>query len=111
MPEQHCFPFVQCEPPPVAVTLARVRADRDGGFAGLAREENILSGIGAFAGQETAADWPALMAHWRQSLTALADEFREGVARVDPQRPPGTCQYCGLENLCRVHLQQEAEDD
>jgi hypothetical protein len=33
----------------------------------------------------------------------LAREIRDGVARVAPRRP-STCQYCGLQPLCRIRL-------
>jgi hypothetical protein len=33
----------------------------------------------------------------------LAREIRDGVARVAP-RQPSTCQFCGLQPLCRIRL-------
>jgi len=47
-------------------------------------------------------DWPSLKAHWQELLLALAEDFAEGRAEVDPADPNNTCNYCGLESLCRV---------
>jgi hypothetical protein len=40
------------------------------------------------------------IAIWRKSLTALALEYHQGRAVVDPKKE--ACQYCGLAGLCRV---------
>jgi hypothetical protein len=39
---------------------------------------------------------------WRDVLERLADEFRGGVARVDPRDGKRTCTYCDLSTLCRI---------
>ena len=39
----------------------------------------------------------------RDHVAMLAREIREGVARVAPRRPT-TCQYCGLQPLCRIRM-------
>jgi probable DNA repair protein len=40
---------------------------------------------------------------WSEILTRLAEEFRAGVATVDPKNYPNTCKYCAQAPLCRVH--------
>ena len=61
-------------------------------------------------------DWTATLATLRAELAMLARELRDGVARVAP-RQPSTCQYCGLQPLCRIRLlddgmaSAEASDD
>jgi probable DNA repair protein len=59
-------------------------------------------------------DWPALLAHWRAVLTALAEKYVAGAATVDPL--PQECRTCHLSTLCRVHelgsaAQPEPETD
>ena len=48
-------------------------------------------------------DWAHAQAALRDELGMLAREIRDGVARVAP-RQPSTCQYCGLQPLCRIRL-------
>ena len=54
----------------------------------------------------TAADWQELNAQWADHLQRLAQEFVQGHARVDPLSG-NSCQWCGLQPLCRVNLQLE----
>jgi hypothetical protein len=44
--------------------------------------------------------WAAIEDEWRRVLTALAEEFRGGAARVDPR--PQACNRCDLQSLCRI---------
>jgi hypothetical protein len=62
---------------------------------------------------DTPGDWPAQLVAWRETLHALGEQFRSGLARVDPKRYPHTCQYCDLATLCRVSelRAQEADDE
>jgi ATP-dependent helicase/nuclease subunit B len=58
------------------------------------------------------ADWPALMHHWRFTLTRLAERYVAGESQVDPL--PQACDTCHLSMLCRVHelrLTGEEGDD
>ncbi len=77
------------------------------GFAGLARDEGLLPGVGTVAQHRSAgrhaASWDELVALWRRELAALGDEFARGEARVDPKRGLATCRGCDLRALCRVH--------
>ncbi|MBE9516678.1 MAG: PD-(D/E)XK nuclease family protein [Proteobacteria bacterium] len=41
-------------------------------------------------------------AHWKQTLSDLANAYMSGDANVDP-RDANACMYCGLESLCRIH--------
>ena len=47
------------------------------------------------------ADWPALLDHWQQALTHLAEQFIAGHAAVDPL--PLECSACHLRSFCRIH--------
>lgn len=45
-------------------------------------------------------NWQQLLASWEKSLSAIAQEFSQGVARVDPHKT--ACIYCDLHTLCRI---------
>ncbi|HJU21159.1 MAG TPA: PD-(D/E)XK nuclease family protein, partial [Casimicrobiaceae bacterium] len=47
------------------------------------------------------ADWQSAREALRESVVALAQDIRAGVADVSP-RAASTCTYCGLHSLCRV---------
>lgn len=46
---------------------------------------------------------------WREYIEKLAREFVDGKAEVDPREEPKTCEYCGLEALCRIQESRAAE--
>ena len=48
-----------------------------------------------------APDWHRVLSMLRDEVALLAREVRDGVARVAP-RHRSTCQYCGLQPLCRI---------
>ncbi|MDE2305617.1 MAG: PD-(D/E)XK nuclease family protein [Gammaproteobacteria bacterium] len=54
-------------------------------------------------------DFTALLALWRRRIEALAEQFRDGHAAVDPL--PGVCANCGLQGLCRIGEAADGEDD
>lgn len=43
--------------------------------------------------------------NWSERIKELAEEFVAGRADVDPRDYPDTCEYCGLESVCRVQEQ------
>lgn len=47
--------------------------------------------------------WSLQQQTWRQQLTQLATEFREGLCSPTPYRI-STCQRCDFQNLCRIEL-------
>jgi hypothetical protein len=53
------------------------------------------------------SDLSEMLAQWRTALTALADEYVAGVARVDPKDRKTTCRYCELSLLCRIREQAD----
>jgi ATP-dependent helicase/nuclease subunit B len=86
---------------PVAAALfAQLRAG-ELGFNGLATRAGIAPKVKP-AGENEGA-WQAQLDAWQTTLTTLAEAFRAGDARVDPKKFPQTCEYCGLQALCRVH--------
>ena len=46
--------------------------------------------------------WQQAKTFWRQQLTHLAQEFAQGIARVDPKGNT-TCTYCNLQSFCRIN--------
>jgi len=94
---------------PVAATLiGKVRAGQCG-WSGCAAEDGIVPGVGGFAGTGELPDWPALLAHWTDRLTELADEVGGGVAQATPGRD--ACAYCAFPALCRKAEAENAESD
>ncbi|HEX4049261.1 MAG TPA: PD-(D/E)XK nuclease family protein [Steroidobacteraceae bacterium] len=69
----------------------RGAADRDGRLPKL-------------GGLPAGLDWSALQTQWRERLGALAQEFVDGHAAVDPQ--PRACERCHLQMLCRIDVLQ-----
>ena len=55
--------------------------------------------------------WATLNQRWQRTLHALAQSFIAGVADIDPKQPAQTCQYCDLQPLCRIDIEQEDASD
>jgi len=82
------------------------------GFVGLSARGGMPEGIGVYAEKKVrpadAPDWDSLLAFWDKNLTALAEEYAAGDARVSPKRPQ-TCEHCHLSTVCRIHELRGAE--
>jgi len=95
---------VAIDPPPGAIAFARIRPE-DLRFDGLARGDAGTSGIvpldAAKHKFKDLGDWEALLTSWRTHLEALAGEFRDGHAAVDP-RNASVCTRCHLQAFCRI---------
>jgi probable DNA repair protein len=46
---------------------------------------------------------------WRDHIQQLARDFVDGKAEVDPRDETKTCEYCGLEALCRIQEARAAQ--
>lgn len=55
------------------------------------------------------ADMKSLRSWWASALGSLVDEYRQGVARVDPKRAD-TCRYCDAMPLCRIFERGESAE-
>ena len=87
---------------PAGLAFARL-ARGECEFEGLAARDDLAPGIVPFASAKgRTGEWGDQLAAWRQTLTALGEQFRSGVATVDPKRYPVTCELCHLGALCRV---------
>ena len=103
------------EAPVEAVVYGRVRRGNCA-FSGVARTAEPVAGIPGVLPLanhrgliQHFPHWDNLMAHWRSTLAALAREFVDGQARVDPLAA-AVCQQCDLHGLCRIGEEFEAEN-
>ena len=95
----------------MAVSFACLKPGETG-FVGLAARGGMPEGISVYAEKKlrpaSAPDWESLLAYWDKNLTALAQEYAAGDARVSPKRPQ-TCEHCHLSTVCRIHELRGAE--
>ncbi len=89
---------------PVAAAMFAQLRTGELGFNGLASRIGIAPKVKPVG--DTEAEWQAQLDAWQTTLTKQAEAFRAGDARVDPKQYPQTCEYCGLQALCRVHERQ-----
>lgn len=110
-PEEPQLPLycISSEHPIAGIAFAQVRADQMQ-FKGITAEENILPDVKTIRSlRQTIADdvqlseWSQLTQQWQTVLQNLAQQFRSGVAKVDPKDPVKSCSLCHLHELCRVH--------
>ncbi len=80
-----------------AITFAALRPERCA-FQGVSKDENVAKGI-----SQSKIDWGVQQGIWRDALTNLAQEFRQGRAVVEPKEGAKTCTYCDLGPLCRIN--------
>ncbi len=55
--------------------------------------------------------WEQQKMLWREQLTLLANEFKQGYAAVNPKDGEKSCQYCQLPSLCRVRLNHSTRSE
>ena len=92
------------------LAFARVKRGPRGkvfGFEGVSAAENLLPDVGPIEtkyGMEKNGyvSWDVLIAEWEGSLKALATNFINGDARVEPKNGSLTCAQCDLQSLCRI---------
>ena len=48
-------------------------------------------------------------AEWKQAIEQLAEDFIHGRAEVNPRDYPETCEYCGLQSVCRIQEPENRE--
>ncbi len=80
-----------------AITFASLRPERCA-FQGVSKDEAVAKGI-----SQSKIDWGVQQGIWRDALTTLAKEFRQGRAVVDPKEGNKSCQFCDLGPLCRIN--------
>jgi RecB family exonuclease len=85
-----------------AVAFARLKVGTLA-FVGIAREKNLLPGVGTVPRNRQVESWEAMVESWRTETAKLGQEFVASEARVDPREKLATCDRCDLQPLCRVH--------
>ncbi|MEJ2521676.1 MAG: PD-(D/E)XK nuclease family protein, partial [Gammaproteobacteria bacterium] len=87
-------------PEVVAVAFANLKPGRVG-YQGLARDAEAMGLVKPARKDHGPPEWEALLAEWRETLAGLAAGVAAGNARVAPRQGRVTCEYCGLQVLCR----------
>ncbi|QHN04218.1 hypothetical protein FTO74_13235 [Granulicella sp. WH15] len=88
------------------VAFALLRAGDDLALTGFASTPEVFASTA-----KNQLPLESQLEEWRRVLTALAEEFAAGDARVDPKRYPNTCQHCGQRLLCRLNLATFSEEE
>ena len=68
--------------------------------------DDIIYPKSRFNNKSTIAEdssWDNLRHFWQQSLTAVANEYLQGFAAVDPKQISSSCSWCHLDGLCRIN--------
>jgi probable DNA repair protein len=97
-PQLPLYAVVSHAPQLAAVAFASVRPGKDLGLHGYESQDGVLPK----AAKLKAESLEAQVAEWGQVLTALAEDFHSGEARVDPKQYPQTCAHCEQRLLCRL---------
>jgi len=94
-----------------ALAIAHVNAEKIA-YSGLAASGNVQQAVKAVSeDRRVNTDWPTLTANWQEQVRQRAQEFVSGEAHVAPVNGRHTCQYCGLESLCRIQELDSSEPD
>jgi len=91
-----------------AICLARVNAEKHG-YTGLAASDNFHRQVKPLSEDEN-QDWQALGRQFANSVSDLAEEFEQGIQRVDPVNGDSTCEFCRLQPLCRIFAADRDSD-
>lgn len=98
-----------------AVCFGKLRLT-DGGFAGVAAEDEVLPGVKAFNHEKNKLfdpvlfpDWPSVLAHWHTQITRTALALKGGEAAVvfESEQDLGYCDVLPLLRLPERQLQFE----
>jgi probable DNA repair protein len=97
-PQLPLYAVVSHAPHLAAVAFASVRPGKDLGLHGYESQEGVLPKAAKLKAESLATQ----VEDWREALTALAEGFHSGEARVDPKHYPQTCAHCEQRLLCRL---------
>lgn len=106
-PSNPQLPFycITRDPKPAGIVLGVIRPDVVK-YQGITAEADLLPGVKTpekLASLGCAASFAEQCAAWEMSISNLAREFMQGVAKVAPLDGKNTCRTCSLKPLCRVH--------
>jgi hypothetical protein len=90
---------------PNAVVVAKLNA-KECKYEGVSENENQIPGVKTLAmvkqyDADIPQQWQDLNAYWFSHLQLLAEQFKTGIATVDPINCKA-CEYCHLAPLCRI---------
>jgi hypothetical protein len=71
----------------------------DEAFRGVTVSDEVVPGV---APRSDDPPFDERIAEWRHALEGLGEEFRQGLAVVDPRDGLATCKRCNLSAFCRV---------
>ena len=97
-PQLPLYAAVSSAPHLAAVAFASVRPGKEMGLHGYESQEGVLPKAAKLKAESLATQ----VEDWREVLTALAEDFHSGQARVDPKQYPQTCAHCEQRLLCRL---------
>ncbi len=78
-------------------------------FKGIAEHSPCIDGVKTLSDlnhEDAQFDWSSLLSHWYETLTNIAEEFKQGDAKVDPFDVNTSCQYCDLHAFCRIYEEE-----
>jgi ATP-dependent helicase/nuclease subunit B len=94
------------------VLFAQIRAGESGLIGSVANAEALRGADSKKIAKLTKEPYDATRRDaWEDALMQLASGFLRGEATVDPKNGKQTCEYCGLQGLCRVAEVQDPLDD
>ncbi len=99
--------------PVTAIVIGSVNVERIA-YSGVAAGNDFHASVKpASEDRRVSRDWNDLTRQWQMTVTELTAEFVGGRADVAPVNGRRTCEYCGLEPLCRIREldQSEPNDD
>ncbi|MEE9498723.1 MAG: PD-(D/E)XK nuclease family protein [Nitrospinaceae bacterium] len=85
-----------------AIAFATVRKSKPR-YLGLSRENILIPGLESNISKKCpeVEQWDDLKQYWKLHLHHTAQEFLNGVSRVDPISEKETCNFCDQKTLCR----------
>ena len=102
-PEQPQLPlYVLCSESPVAAATFAVINVSQQQFVGFSETPNLLPDVRAPGKRSEPESWEDLLTQWQQSLTLLAEEFKQGYAAVQFYKPTAKQYQQELEPLNRL---------
>lgn len=113
LPFYHHVVAQQLKEPISSVLIAHVNIANTG-FSGVTEQQDFHPDLTRFsAAKNQTLSWPELQARWADTVKHMAAEFTQGRCDVSPTSRMQSCQYCGLQALCRINeaAGEMSEDD
>ena len=82
------------------------------GYSGITSTDHFSKQVKPLRnGSDANSAWQELTTNWKENINSLALEFKQGVCHVAPVNPLTTCNYCGLQSICRIQELTTAEQN